>query len=90
MRDLIAGQSEYSFDTRGDDANTRTPINKVTKVAIKYRDDGSYTFAEVFSTSTQEEDDTKLATSAQASAPIYKISDYSINIYPTPTEIVSG
>lgn len=90
VRDLIAGQSEYSFDTRGDDANLRTPINKVTKVAIKYKEDGGYHFADVFSTSTQEEDDTKLSTSIPESSPLYKISDYSINIYPTPTETVAG
>lgn len=89
VRDLIAGQSEYSFDTRGNDANLRTPINKVTKVALKYRDDSGYHFADVFSTSTQEEDDTKLATSVPASSPLYKISDYSISIYPTPTETVA-
>ena len=88
VRDLIAGQYEYSFDTRGDDYNTRTPINKVTKVAIKYGD--KYVFASPFSTSTQDRDDTELATDAVASAPMYKISDYSLFIYPTPTERIVG
>ena len=90
IQDLIVGQSEYSFDTRGDDASLVTPINKVTKVAIKYREDSEYQLADVFSTSTQELDDTKLSTIVQASYPIYKISDYSVSIFPTPTEAVTA
>ena len=41
-RNTIIGQSEYSFDTRWDDASLVAPIIKITKVAIKYKSDADY------------------------------------------------
>lgn len=87
-RDTVIGQNEYSFDTRGDDTSLVAPINKITKVAIKYTADGEYKLATPFSVSTQVLDDTALGTVASTGNPIYRIQDYSAFIFPTPTEAV--
>lgn len=82
LTDLVAGQSEYSFDTRGDDANLRTPIVKVTKLFVKYGE--RYTKARAFALSDQEIDDTILAVQVPSSSPLYKLVDYSVFLFPTP------
>ena len=86
-RNTVIGQSEYSFDTRWDDASLVAPILKITKVAIKYSSDGDYNFATPISLSEMPYDDTIVAARATTSAPLYRINDLSINIFPTPTEV---
>ena len=89
-RNTVIGQSEYSFDTRWDDASLVAPILKITKVAIKYSSDGDYNFATPISLSEMPYDDTIVAARATTSAPLYRINDLSINIFPTPTAVVTA
>jgi len=83
LDDLVTDQTEYSFDTRWDDANTRTPIIKVTKLFLKYGE--KYVRANPFALSDQWIDDTILKVQVPTSSPIYKIVDFSAFIFPAPT-----
>ena len=89
LDNLVTGQTEYSFDTRWDDANTRTPIVKVTKLFLKYGE--KFVRANPFALSDQWYDDTILEVQVPTSSPIYKIVDFSAFIYPAPlADIVNG
>ena len=88
LDELVTGQTEYSFDTRWDDANTRTPIVKVTKLFLKYGE--KYVRANPFALSDQGIDDELLKVQVPTSSPIYKIVDYSAFIFPAPTADVTN
>lgn len=89
-RDTVIGQAEYSFDTRGDDASLVAPIIKITKVAIKYTTDGDYNLATPIALSEMPYDDTIVGARATQAVPLYRINDLSINIFPTPTAVVTA
>lgn len=88
-RDTVIGQSEYSFDTRWDDAITTAPILKITKVAIKYKSDTDYVLALPIALSEMQRDDSIMVQS-NIYAPTYRFNDMSINIFPAPTEVVTA
>ena len=88
LTNLVTGKYEYSFDTRWDDANNRTPITKVTKVFVKYGE--KFVQAKPFALSDQGYDDTILETLVSTASPIYKVVDYSIFLFPTPLTDVTN
>ena len=88
-RDTVIGQSEYSFDTRWDDASLVAPILKITKVAIKYKSDSDYVLALPIALSEMALDDT-IMMQGNIYYPTYRFNDMSINIFPAPTEVVTA
>ena len=88
-RNTVIGQSEYSFDTRWDDASLVAPILKITKVAVKYKSDSDYVLLTPIALSEMLLDDS-IMTQANLYKPTYRINDLSINIFPAPTEVVTA
>lgn len=88
-RDTVIGQSEYSFDTRWDDASLVAPIVKITKVAMKLKSDSDYILLTPIALSEMVLDDS-IMTQANLYTPTYRINDLSVNVFPAPTEVITA